>query len=183
VARICHSNPTVYELLTKIVVKIVSSFPQQGLWTVLALVKSSSKERASKGLTCLQKITVRLLHYLVHSRDAEVEQEAAKKLKTEQSAIDMRAVINQGQKFSEELLRLCVARIEDKLSKISLAQHLDFNHKVTPCRLVIPFQTLLTPSLPANHDSDYLKSFRAFPRETITIDSMALYQIIEIWRS
>jgi serine/threonine-protein kinase ATR len=35
---------------------------------------------------------------------------------------------------------------------------------------VIPFQTLLTPSLPANHDSDYLKSFRAFPRETITID-------------
>ncbi|KAN0073288.1 hypothetical protein V8E54_008508 [Elaphomyces granulatus] len=105
-----------------------------------------------------------------NDRDTEVEQEAAKKLKTEQSVVDMRAVINQGQKFSEELLRLCVARIEDKLSKISLAQHLGFNHKVTPCRLVIPFQTLLTPSLPANHDSDYLKSFRAFPRETITID-------------
>jgi hypothetical protein len=58
VARICHPNPTVYNLLTKIVAKAVNAFPQQGLWTVLAVVKSSSKDRASRGFTCLQKITV-----------------------------------------------------------------------------------------------------------------------------
>ncbi|KKA22075.1 Non-specific serine/threonine protein kinase [Rasamsonia emersonii CBS 393.64] len=154
VARICHANHTVYDLLTRIVVKTVSAFPQQGLWTVLALVKSSSKERASRGITCLQKIT-----------------EATKKSKTEASAADMRSMINQGQKFSEELLRLCVARVEEKVSKISLARHLGFNHKVAPCRMVIPFQTMLTPSLPATHDSDYLKSFRAFPRDAVTIES------------
>lgn len=83
----------------------------------------------------------------------------------------MKVMINQGQKFSEELLKLCVARIEDKVSKISLARNLGFNHKVAPCRLVVPFQILLTPSLPANHDSDYLKAFRAFPRDTVTIES------------
>lgn len=83
----------------------------------------------------------------------------------------MRSMINQGQKFSEELLRLCVARVEEKVSKISLARHLGFNHKVAPCRMVIPFQTMLTPSLPATHDSDYLKSFRAFPRDAVTIES------------
>jgi len=83
----------------------------------------------------------------------------------------MKVMINQGQKFSEELLKLCVARVEDKVSKISLSRNLGFNHKVAPCRLVVPFQTLLTPSLPANHDSDYLKTFRAFPRDTVTIES------------
>ncbi|KAL4877252.1 hypothetical protein BJY04DRAFT_230764 [Aspergillus karnatakaensis] len=153
VARICHPNPTVYTLLTKIVTKAVSAFPQQGLWTVLAVVKSSSKDRASRGFTCLQKITDN------------------KKLKTE-SALDIRGMINQGQKFSEELLALCVAKIESKVSRINLARNLNFNHRVTPCRLVVPFQAMLTPSLPASHDSEYLKGFRAFPRDTTTIEAV-----------
>lgn len=40
------------------IVRPVVAFPQQGLWTVLALLKSSSKDRASRGITILQKITV-----------------------------------------------------------------------------------------------------------------------------
>ncbi|KAL5332264.1 hypothetical protein BJX70DRAFT_393110 [Aspergillus crustosus] len=153
VARICHPNPTVYNLLTRIVTKAVGAFPQQGLWTVLAVVKSSSKDRASRGFTCLQKIT------------------DSRKLKTE-AAPDIRGMINQGQKFSEELLALCVAKIEHKVSRINLARNLNFNHKVAPCRLVIPFQAMLTPSLPASHDSEYLKGFRAFPRDSTTIEAV-----------
>ncbi|KAL3460576.1 hypothetical protein BJX64DRAFT_278456 [Aspergillus heterothallicus] len=154
VARICHPNPTVYNLLTKIVAKAVTAFPQQGLWTVLAVVKSSSKDRASRGFTCLQKIT-----------------EISKKMRTENTH-DVRGMINQGQKFSEELLRLCVAKIENKTSRIHLARNLNFNHKVAPCRLVVPFQAVLTPTLPASHDSEYLKGFRAFPRDTTTIEDI-----------
>ncbi|OJJ33117.1 hypothetical protein ASPWEDRAFT_174541 [Aspergillus wentii DTO 134E9] len=154
VARICHTNTAVYELLTRIVAKAVQAFPQQGLWTVLAVVKSSSKDRASRGISCLHKIT-----------------EVNKKLKTESSS-EMRAMINQGQKFSEEMLRLCIARIEDKASRINLARHLGFNHRVAPCRLVVPFQAMLTPSLPASHDSEYLKGFRPFPRDPTTIDAI-----------
>ncbi|EAA61621.1 hypothetical protein AN6975.2 [Aspergillus nidulans FGSC A4] len=89
VARICHPNPTVYNLLTKIVAKVVNAFPQQGLWTVLAVAKSSSADRASRGLTCLDKIT-----------------------------------------------------------------------------------TMLTPTLPASHDAEYLKGFRAFPRDPTTIEAV-----------
>ena len=84
----------------------------------------------------------------------------------------MRAMINQGQKLSEELLRLCTARIEEKVPRISLARSLGFNHKIAPCHLVVPFQSLLTPSLPASHDSEYLKEFRAFPRDPTTIEGM-----------
>jgi serine/threonine-protein kinase ATR len=93
----------------------------------------------------------------------------SKKLKTE-IAHDIRGMINQGQKFSDELLRLCVAKIENKVSRIHLARNLNFNHKVAPCRLVVPFQAMLTPTLPASHDSEYLKGFRAFPRDTTTIE-------------
>ncbi|BCR99011.1 protein kinase MEC1 [Aspergillus luchuensis] len=153
VARICHPNTTVYDLLTKIVARAVNSFPQQGLWTVLAVVKSSSKDRASRGINCLQKIT-----------------EVNKKLKNQPSS-DMRGMINQGQKFSEEMLRLCIARIEDKVLRVSL-RDLKFSHKVAPCRLVVPFQAMLTPTLPASHKPEYLKGFRAFPRDPTTIEAI-----------
>ena len=99
-----------------------------------------------------------------------------KKLKAD-SPSDMRGMINQGQKFSEEMLRLCIVRIEDKSSRINLARTLGFNHKVAPCRLVVPFQAMLTPTLPASHDSEYLKGFRAFPRDPTTIESKSSWSI------
>ncbi|KAL2866806.1 protein kinase MEC1 [Aspergillus lucknowensis] len=154
VARICHPNPTVYNLLTKIVAKTVNAFPQQGLWTVLAVVKSSSKDRVSRGLTCLEKIT-----------------DISKKMKID-TTHDIRAMINQGQKFSDELLKLCVAKIENKTSRIHLARDLNFNHRVAPCRLAVPFQAMLTPTLPASHDTEYLKGFSAFPPDTTTIEAV-----------
>ncbi|KAI9373995.1 hypothetical protein BJX61DRAFT_532757 [Aspergillus egyptiacus] len=154
VARISHPHSTVYNLLTRIVAKAVHAYPQQGLWTILAVVKSSSKDRASRGFTCLQKIT-----------------DVSRKMKTDTSH-DIRGMINQGQKFSEELLRLCVAKVENKTSRINLARHLNFNHRVAPCRLVIPFQAMLTPSLPNSHDSEHLKGFRAFPRDATTIEAV-----------
>ncbi|OGE54809.1 hypothetical protein PENARI_c005G02231 [Penicillium arizonense] len=156
VARICHPNSTVYDLLTRIVAKAVHNFPQQGLWTVLAVVKSSNKERATKGFTCLQKI----MDYGNKSKGES------------SSASDIRRMINQGQKFSEELLQLCLARVEGKVSKVQLGRNLGFNHKVTPCRLVVPFQAMLIPSLPASQNLEYIKGFRAFPRDPTTIEAV-----------
>lgn len=85
-------------------------------------------------------------------------------------------MINQGQKFSEELLQLCLARVEERVPKVNLARNLGFNHKVAPCRLVVPFQAMLIPSLPTSHDSEYLKGFRPFPRDPTTIDGMFISQ-------
>ncbi|KAH2924820.1 hypothetical protein KXW15_003774 [Aspergillus fumigatus] len=156
---LAHGNKYVFQSLPRIltlwiVAKVANAFPQQGLWTVLAVVKSSSKDRASRGINCLHKIT-----------------EANKKSRTE-FPLDMRGMINQGQKFTEEMLKLCTARVEEKASRIHLARHLGFSHKVAPCRLVVPFQAMLTPSLPASHETEYLKGFRAFPRDPTTIDAV-----------
>ncbi|KAJ6084451.1 hypothetical protein N7486_011251 [Penicillium sp. IBT 16267x] len=155
VARICHPNNTVYDLLTRIVTKAVHYFPQQGLWTVLAVVKSSNKDRASKGYNCLQKIT-----------------EFTTKHKMDISSPDIRRMITSGQKFSEELLQLCLAPVEDRVSRVQLGRGLGFNHKVAPCRLVVPFQAMLIPSLPISHGAEYLKGFRAFPRDPTTIEAV-----------
>lgn len=90
---------------------------------------------------------------------------------------EIRALINHGQRFSDELLGICRGNIEEKATKISLSRNLGFNHRVAPCGLAVPFQAMLTPSLPASHDPDYLKGFKAFPRDTITIESTFLRSV------
>lgn len=92
-------------------------------------------------------------------------------MKTDMSASELRSIINQGQRLSEELLKLCNTSIEDKTPKVSLARTLGFNHRTAPCRLVIPLEATLTPVLPTNHEPSFLKSFRAFPHDPITIES------------
>ncbi|KAJ5791400.1 uncharacterized protein N7518_008411 [Penicillium psychrosexuale] len=156
VARICHPNITVYDLLTRIVAKAVHNFPQQGLWTVLAVIKSSNKERTKRGYNCLQKII-----------------DYGSKSKGESStASEIHRMITEGTKFSEELLQLCLAPVEEKSSRVQLGRNLGFNHKVAPCRLVVPFQAMLIPSLPASQNTEYIKGFRAFPRDPTTIEAV-----------
>lgn len=56
VARIGHQNQSVYALLADIVIKVVATHPAQALWTLLAVAKSSNKDRATKGNSCLAKV-------------------------------------------------------------------------------------------------------------------------------
>ena len=56
VARICHPNQVVYNLLADIVTKVVIQHTPQALWTLLAVLKSFSKDRASRGMACLTRI-------------------------------------------------------------------------------------------------------------------------------
>lgn len=153
VARIGHSNKAVTEILFAIVVKVLKAFPQQAIWTMLALAKSSSKERASRGIAILAKVV-------------EVQRKSGR----DASATDLRKVIEQGQKLSDELLRIADHELKDaKASHVSLSRELKFNHKIAPCRLVVPIEACLIPSMPNSQDSWPPKSFRAFPREPVTI--------------
>ncbi|KAL8715001.1 MAG: hypothetical protein Q9220_000958 [cf. Caloplaca sp. 1 TL-2023] len=152
VARIVHPNPTVFPLLVEIVAKVVASHPQQALWTLLAVVKSSSKERALRGRQCLDKI-----------------HEIAKKSKGDMDGKELKAIINHGQKLSDQLLHVCEGNISGKPSVISLTKDLGFVHKMAPCRLVVPLESTLTASFPSGTEKVDLRRHRAFPRETVTI--------------
>lgn len=156
VARICHPSKVVYEILGSIVVKVVRAFPQQAFWTLLAVVESQQKDRATKGVALVNKIV-----------------EVQKKASNHASAAELRSMFTSGQKFVKELLRISEYPIEGKVTKISLARDLGFNHKIAPSKLVVPNQACLIPSMPTSFEPAQLKAFRPFAKEPVTITSFA----------
>jgi len=80
VSRISHPNPKVYEVLSMIISKIVSTHPSQALWSLLAVVKSSVPDRAARGAAIINKLKVRLLahHLLLRLLIVEGSKEPAK---------------------------------------------------------------------------------------------------------
>lgn len=154
VARVCHANQTIYGHLVDIIAKVVTTHPQQALWTLLAMVKSSAKERSHRGLACMTRIT-----------------ENAKKLKTDATGSEVRTLIMQGQRLSDQLLQVCEGEIQGKAANISITKDLRFNLKTAPCRLVIPLESTLMASLPTVTDNVNMKTHRAFTKDTITIST------------
>ncbi|KAL8830882.1 MAG: hypothetical protein Q9191_001178 [Dirinaria sp. TL-2023a] len=152
VARICHSNNTVYAHLTDIIAKVVSQHPQQALWTLLAVVKSSSRERAQRGHTCMSK----LMEYAKRARS---------------DSLDLRALIAQSQKLSEQLLHVCECTIQGKPTNVSITKDLGFNHKSAPCKIVIPLESTMTAVLPTVTDNVKMRAHKAFSKDIITISS------------
>ncbi|KAL9586349.1 MAG: hypothetical protein Q9212_000967 [Teloschistes hypoglaucus] len=154
VARIVHPNPTVHPLLVAIVAKVVGYHPQQALWTMLAVVKSSSKNRALRGRQCLDRIY-----------------ENAKRAKSDADAKELRTMITHGQKLSDQLLRVCEGSVEGKSSAVSLTKDLGFVHRTAACKLVVPLESTLTAALPQGSHTVDMKKHRAFAKETVTISS------------
>ena len=155
VARLCHENHTIYTSIVDIIIKVVTTYPQQACWTLLATVKSSSKQRSTRGATCLSKIL-----------------ETAKKMKGDGNGADVRTTIAQGQRLSDQLLIVCEAEIPSKVSTVSIVRNLGFSHKVTPCKIAIPLESTLTASLPPVSDFVNTKNHKAFPKDTVTISSV-----------
>lgn len=154
VARICHSNQHINGLLQLMIIKVVRAFPQQALWTVLATVKSASKDRATRGLGLIRKAA-----------------ENAKKDLKVFNASEMRDFITASQKFADELLRIADFHIEGRVAKVSLARDFNFNHKIAPSKLVVPSEACLIPNIPSNNEMTANRSFRAFAKEPITISA------------
>ncbi|KAL9104639.1 MAG: hypothetical protein Q9163_000443 [Psora crenata] len=144
VARICHQNQAVYSLLVDIVAKVCIQHAPQALWTLLAMVKSSSKDRANRGVACMTRVL-----------------ENARRAKNESAGADLRALITQGQKLSDQLLRVCEGDIQGKQTNISLTKDLGFNHKTAVSKLAMPIETCLTASLPTT-ETVQMKQHKAF---------------------
>lgn len=154
VARICHNNQIIYASLVDIITKVVITHPQQALWTLLAMVKSSAKDRSHRGIFCMNKIL-----------------EHAKKSGAETAGGGLNQLMMQGQKLSDQLLRVCEGEIVDKSGHVSISKDLGFNHKTASCRLVIPLEATLTANLPAVTDTVNMRSHKAFSKDTVTISA------------
>lgn len=151
-SRIVHPNELVYDQIQIIIVKVVTAHPQQALWSLAAVCKSTSRDRSSRGA----KIITQIKEPLGKGRkDGE---------------IDLKLLIAQSQRLTDQLLNLCNAEVAPKALTVSLTRDLGFHHTVAPCLLVIPLQAVLTVTLPPTPES--LKNHIPFPLYQPTIAGM-----------
>ncbi|OBT63761.1 hypothetical protein VE03_06954 [Pseudogymnoascus sp. 23342-1-I1] len=155
VARIAHPDQEVYQYLHQIIVKVVSTHPQQALWTLLAVTTSTQTERKTRGASILQTLF-----------------SSSRKLSP--AGVDLKSMIQKGQKLSQQLLVACTAGDfpTNRTTFVSITKHLGFNPKqCCPSPLAVPIESALTATLPTLADS--VGSHKAFSRDVITIDGFA----------
>ncbi|KAG8631884.1 hypothetical protein KVT40_001024 [Elsinoe batatas] len=152
ISRIAHPNPKVSEVLSHIIAGIVSWHAQQGLWALLPVARATAQDRASRGREIIAKL-----------RDSK------SKSKSDTGGYEVRNLVIQGQKLQEALLNACEVHLEGRSSNASLSRDLGFNHKLAPNPLVVPFQDFLTPNIPNVQDAGYIRNFKAFAADRVTI--------------
>ena len=151
IARIVGCNRDIQDSLITIVGKVCATHPQQALWSLLTLVQSSDMRRQSAGKKCIEKTRV-----FASSLSKTHEQDIVK-------------LIHSGASLSEQLLKVCNAKVrDDRKAQYSLSNDLGLSHaKAAPCRLAIPLEATLQPSLPTQ--TDRVGSHQAFSKNTVTI--------------
>ncbi|RYO96297.1 hypothetical protein DL763_003270 [Monosporascus cannonballus] len=153
VARIAHPNPKVFMLLQEIILKVVEAHPRQALWSLFAIMtsKQATSERRTRGQQILQRL-----------------RGASKKV--ENGSFDLKSILRMGEKLADQLLMACNNGDfqSNRTTIASITRDLGFNHKCTPCPLVVPIEACLTATLPTLTDN--VKKHKAFSRDVITID-------------
>ncbi|KAL2883978.1 serine/threonine-protein kinase M1 [Colletotrichum sp. CLE4] len=153
VARIAHQNKDVYERLMQIVIKVVQSHPRQALWSLFGIMTTrQASERRVRGQQILQALR-------------------GVTRKVEGSSYDLSKLLRMGEKLAEQLLLACNNGDfqSNRTTVASITRDLNFNHKCTPCPLVVPIESCLAAALPTLTDN--VKNHKAFSRDVITIDS------------
>jgi serine/threonine-protein kinase ATR len=150
ITRISHPNKTVWDALQTIIVRVASSYPQQALWSLLAVLHSTQDDRRARGTIVLQKL-----------RDASKRK----------GSIDLKNLIIQGQRLTDALLAACDAPVEQRVAHVSLSKDLGFSHKLAPSQLVVPIEANMLPNLPATNDSKTIRAHNPFPQDAITISA------------
>ncbi|OWP07483.1 protein kinase rad [Marssonina coronariae] len=153
VARIAHPNLEVYKYVQNMIFKVVSTYPQQALWCLLAVCTSNQTDRRMRGGTILQGLRV---------------------LKKSEISVDMKTLIRNGEKVTEQLLLACNAGDfqGNRTSIASLSKDLGFITKhCIPSQLAVPVESVLTATLPTLTDN--IRGHRAFSRDIVTLDSFS----------
>ncbi|SMR49430.1 unnamed protein product [Zymoseptoria tritici ST99CH_3D1] len=154
ISRITHPHPEVWKQLRNILARIAAAHPSQALWSMLPVVKATDKMRVERGTEVLNIL-----------RDPK------SKLKSDTTGIDLRTMIQQGQRLTDGLLLAAEHPIEGRSSHVSLTKDLKFNMKLAPSNLVVPVEATLMASAPATATSETIRRHKAFTSDKVTIQS------------
>lgn len=176
VARIAHPNAEVFNVLEEMILKVVEAHPRQALWSLFPLMttRHANDRRAGDWQTGEQQAidSERQASKRRRERGLRILQ-AARGIskKVDGSSYSLERLLSMGEKLAEQLLVACINGDfpSNRTTKGSITADLKFNHKCTPCPLVVPIEACLTATLPTLTDS--VRKHKAFSRDVITIDS------------
>ncbi|PWN50671.1 hypothetical protein IE53DRAFT_394976 [Violaceomyces palustris] len=135
VARLTHRNEQIWRTLQEIIILVLTHFPQQAMWSIVAGASSKDSERKKRLGEVLAKMKARLTS----------------------SKSDVIKIVDSSQRMAKELLRLCDFDV-GKSPTLSMRE--DFQGLLNVARrsdLLLPLQSSMTVTLPANnlHSSNH----------------------------
>ncbi|KAH7278933.1 hypothetical protein KP509_38G065100 [Ceratopteris richardii] len=137
VSRICHQNEEVVRLLKHIIITVLQAYPQQSLWTMAAVSKSTVTERRNAAEEILK-----------HAKNG-LRQEADKIL------------FSQFILLIDQLIKLCFHGGTSKARSLTLSNEFGSLKRMMPVGVIMPVQRALTVTLPADGLAN--TSYNPFP--------------------
>ncbi|XP_008156798.2 serine/threonine-protein kinase ATR [Eptesicus fuscus] len=136
ISRICHSHDEVFVVLMEIIAKVFLAYPQQAMWMMTAVSKSSYPMRVNR---CKE-----ILNKAIHMKKS------------------LEKFVGDATRLTDKLLELCNKPVDGNSSTLSMSTHFKMLKKLvedaTFSEILIPLQSVMIPTLPsilgthANHD-------------------------------
>ncbi|XP_004459286.1 serine/threonine-protein kinase ATR isoform X1 [Dasypus novemcinctus] len=136
ISRICHSHDEVFVVLMEIIAKVFLAYPQQAMWMMTAVSKSSYPMRVNR---CKE-----ILNKAIHMKKS------------------LEKFVGDATRLTDKLLELCNKPVDGSSSTLSMSTHFKMLKKLveeaTFSEILIPLQSVMIPTLPsipgthANHD-------------------------------
>jgi serine/threonine-protein kinase ATR len=138
-SRICHPNAEVQETLENIIVSVLSVYPQQALWHLMAVAKSTVKSRVSRVSTIFSKVK-----FDPNSRRIDP---------------NLGHKIQLAELLTDQLLLLCNFKAPKDVKSLSMSKEFRKLQKIVSYdnSMIVPLQSSLLPST-----STVLRSIRHF---------------------
>lgn len=151
VSRICHPNDDVWKVLKTIIVKLIQSFPQQSLWMILSVHKSSYASRVRR---CNEVFN-----------DPRLQQRNLQKLIQDFTAMAAEMIDLTNKQLPAKQSQFSIKAIYPELP--ALFARPGFS------QIILPIQRYMQPMLPALHQRNQpATSFNAFPSHEVYIRGM-----------
>ncbi|XP_023568719.1 serine/threonine-protein kinase ATR [Octodon degus] len=127
ISRICHSYDEVFVVLMEIIVKVFLAYPQQAMWMMTAVSKSSYPMRVNRCKEILNKAIL---------------------MKT-----SLEKFVGDATRLTDKLLELCNKSVDGSSSTLSMSTHFKMLKRLveeaTFSEILIPLQSVMIPTLPS----------------------------------
>lgn len=148
ISRICHPSNEVYKTLKTIIIKLILAFPQQSLWMMLSVYKSSYANRVRR---CTEIFSDKRL-----------------------SSKQMQKMIQDFNALAEKMIELTNKDLPVKIAKFSIQAIFPELPRLLNQRdlsqIMLPFEKYMQPVLPSLHQRDTPGTlFNAFPHRAVYI--------------